>query len=106
MNYQPLRRHWQILRRTKEGVSRLIPCKRVVARALTDDSLVGHACPPSSARRARRREHHAAYIGWEEFVSNQEKIESNHNLRIEGGDARKGARCCRAWCCVDDAATG
>jgi DNA invertase Pin-like site-specific DNA recombinase len=36
------------------------------------------------------REHHAAYIGWEEFVANQEKIESNRNLRINGGAARKG----------------
>lgn len=36
------------------------------------------------------REQHAAYIDWEEFVANQEKLESNRNLRIEGGAARKG----------------
>jgi DNA invertase Pin-like site-specific DNA recombinase len=37
------------------------------------------------------RDHHAAYIGWEEFVRNQAKLESNRNRRCEDGAARKGS---------------
>jgi hypothetical protein len=45
---------------------------------------------PVESWKACLHDRHAAYISWEEWVANQEKLESNRNVRRQGGAPRKG----------------